>query len=362
MLFFTFLLLVKPAIAQVEGIYDPRTNSLYPEQKPPSLSIFEDKSKLELTIRTDIGSLFRNLEDEKYQKANMRMHINDTVEIVKDIRVKVRGNTRKQICDIPPIKINFDQSDFLSNWLGPITSLKVVNTCSLTPGYETYLHKEYLMYELYHTVTEVSYRVRLAEITLIDSKKTREEMTFYAFLLENDKSVAARTRLGEIEMDDTNTGELLNDFYMNPSPSTLYNITLLSLFQYMAGNTDWHISGLHNLKMFETLDDKYPVPYDFDYAGFVNAHYAVPSASIPVKNIRDRYYMGPCCDAATFSRALDLMLSKETTFYTMIQYYPYLPRKEKDDLRNFISEFFSEAKDKEAFIKRNSAQNCQIRP
>jgi len=52
-------------------------------------------------------------------------------------------------------------------------------------------------------------------------------------------------------------------------------LLFMSLFQYMIGNTDYSIVALHNVIM---LDDakgvRRTVPYDFDYSGLVNAHYA----------------------------------------------------------------------------------------
>jgi hypothetical protein len=322
-----------------------------------SLSIFQERSKLKIDIETDLENLYESFDDLDYQKAILTMYVDDNVKIIKNIRIRVRGNTRKQICDVPPFKIDLDKSDFLGEWFGEVTSLKIVSTCGASQKYDKYLHNEYLMYEIYRTLNVVSYRVRLLELTLKDSKQIMDNISAYAFFIENDKSVAARTKMTEIELEDTNVGNLLNAFYLNPNEGTLYNMTLLSIYQYMVGNTDWNIAGLHNLKIFTDLKNQYAVPYDFDYAGFVNADYAIPSESVPIKKVRDRFYQGPSCDPVTFAKALDLIMSKEKMIKSVVDHYPYLDFREKNDLKNYLNEFFKEASKKEEFITKMSDFN-----
>jgi hypothetical protein len=344
---------------QEEGIFDSRTNILLPDQTPPSLSIFDDRSTLKVDIETDQQQLFSNLDDEKKQNAILTLYINDSIKIVKKIRIKVRGNTRKAICDLPPLKLDLNDTDFLKEWLGDITSLKIVNTCTQNIRSAGDLQKEYIMYEMYTALTDISYRVRLLNLRIRDSQKKEDDITGYAFFLENDKSVAARTGLVEIEQDETSVSELLNTFYMDPREETLFNMTVLSIYEYMVGNTDWHITGLHNVKIFGNKEVKYAIPFDFDYSGFVNADYAITSSSIPVKNNRERYYMGPCGDKAIFGRALDTVLSKKEVFYQKIAFNPYLRKSEKSDLRSYLDTFFKEAYDKKSLVNKLSGFNCQ---
>ena len=269
------------SFGQEEGIYNIQTNRLAKDQSPPSLSIFDDRSTLKVAIETDQKKLLSNLDDPKKQDGILTLYINDSIKIVKKIGIKVRGDTRKTICDLPPLKIDLNDTEFLSDWFGKITSLKLVNTCSETARANNYLHEEYIMYEMYRTLTDISYRVRLLKLQIHDSQNDLSDIYEFGFVIENDKSVAARTGLKETELADTNIGELLNTFYLDPGEQTLFSMNVLSIFQYMTGNTDWHITGLHNLKIFGNNEVKYAIPYDFDYAGFVNADYAVPSPNLP---------------------------------------------------------------------------------
>jgi glutaredoxin-related protein len=348
------------AEAQEEGIYNIQTNTLLKDQTPPSLSFFENHSTLKIDIETNQNKLFSNLENPEKQKAVLTIYINDSIKIVKKIKIKVRGNTRKTICDLPPLKLDLNETEFLSDWLGEITSLKLVNTCSESAKASNYLHEEYIMYDMFQTLTDVSYQVRFLKLRLKDSKNEAEDIKGYAFVIENDKSLAARTGLTETELDQTSVGELLNTFYLDPREETLYNMNVLSIFQYMMGNTDWNIAGLHNIKIFGNEEVKFAVPYDFDYAGFVNANYAVPSSNVPVKSIRDRYYLGPCSDAIVFEKALDYVISKKDQLYQKIQYNPYLPNREKADLTAYLDSFFKETKDKKGLVNKLSSSRCQF--
>lgn len=361
LLFIFFGLLISVlSYGQEEGIYNSKTNTLLIDQTPPSLSIFEDRSTLKIDIETEQNKLFSNIEKPEKQEAILTIYINDSVKIVKKIKIKVRGNTRKTICDLPPLKLDLNETEFLSDWLGEITSLKLVNTCSESAKANNYLHNEYIMYEMYQTLTDISYQVRLLSLKIKDSNKEVEDIKGYAFVIENDKNVAARTRLTETELGQINVGELLNTFYLDPGEETLYNMNILSIFQYMTGNTDWNISGLHNIKIFGNDEVKYAVPYDFDYSGLVNADYALPSSNLPVKKIRDRYYLGPCSDAVVFEKALDYVLSKKEQLYQKIQYNPYLHNREKADLTTYLDSFFKESKDKKALVNKLSNFSCQF--
>ncbi|MFC2096584.1 hypothetical protein ACFLQ3_02680 [Bacteroidota bacterium] len=43
-----------------------------------------------------------------------------------------------------------------------------------------------------------------------------------------------------------------------------------------------------------TKPDLIPVPYDFDFAGLVNADYANPAEVLDIENVTERYFLGLC--------------------------------------------------------------------
>ena len=75
----------------------------------------------------------------------------------------------------------------------------------------------------------------------------------------------------------------------------------------------------------------YPVPYDFDYSGFVNATYAVPPEGLDIENVRERRFLGYCRTEAEFQEVFDQFIAKENDVYQIIDDFPYLNQKIKKD-------------------------------
>ncbi len=81
-------------------------------------------------------------------------------------------------------------------------------------------------------------------------------------------------------------------------------LTVMTLFQYMVGNTDWSaVTGrpndrcCHNVAVFgqEGVDLNTVVPFDFDQTGLVNPPYAAPpDPSLGIRRVTDRKYRGLC--------------------------------------------------------------------
>ena len=90
------------------------------------------------------------------------------------------------------------------------------------------------------------------------------------------------------------------------------------------------------------------VPFDFDYSGFVYASYAVPHESVPVKSVRERYYMGFCRTEQEFSSALKEFSDSKEEFFRIINDFPYLDLRAKKQSVSYLNEFFK------GFDKRNT--------
>ena len=68
---------------------------------------------------------------------------------------------------------------------------------------------------------------------------------------------------------------------------------ILGLFQFMIGNTDWSVPGLHNIELVETATGDYlGVAYDYDWTGAIDARYAEPAATLGIRNVRQRLWRG----------------------------------------------------------------------
>jgi hypothetical protein len=223
-----------------------------------------------------------------------------------------------------------------------INKLKLVPYCKL--GYEDYVLREYLIYKLYNILTENSLRVRLLRITFINTAKESKPLRQYGFVIEPLKLFEKRTHSMEF------TSLTLNQKYIKPEM-----MDRCSIFNYMIGNTDWSIPNRHNVILFqqplkEQANLAMIVPYDFDYAGLVNATYAVPFETLPIKTIRDRLYLGICRSKDEFKNSLKEFSEKKEEFYKLINEFPYISNRSKKDILNYLEGFYMEFNKRDQII------------
>jgi hypothetical protein len=136
----------------------------------------------------------------------------------------------------------------------------------------------------------------------------------------------------------------------------------MSVFQFMIGNTDWHVPNMHNIK-YITLDDKsipspIPVPYDFDYAGFVNTNYAVPHENIPIENIRERYFMGTCMTDEEISVVVNRFNESKDEIYDIVEQCSALQKFNVTSSISYLNDFYVIIND-EKLVKKYLLANCK---
>jgi len=140
-------------------------------------------------------------------------------------------------------------------------------------------------------------------------------------------------------------------------PSLLF----MSIFQYMIGNVDYSIITLHNVIM---LDDakgaRLPVPYDFDYSGLVNAHYAAPAKGLDIVSVRDRLYRGPCRTEAEVNDALKPFREMQAEMLALVASMGPLGLEEgqQKSTEKYLNEFF-ELINKPDRVKKAFVTDCK---
>jgi hypothetical protein len=297
------------------------------------LRLFETDSILKFTLRFDITTFRRYKSDTLEFDAILTYHISETDSINKNIKLRARGIMRRQYCDMPPIRLNFKKSDSPDDEFRDIDKIKLVTHCRL--GNEDIVLREFLVYKLFNVFTENSFRVRLARITYINTKKQSKPINEYAFLVEPIDALCKRINAVEVK-----TGKLTQK---NIKPDI---IDRMAIFNYMIGNTDWSLPIRHNVVLFSQPNSSRPdlgiaIAYDFDYAGMVNADYAVPWPDLGLKSVRERRYLGVCRTKEEFTSALKEFSEKQNEVYKVINEFPYLKEKSKKDITNYLKGFFS---------------------
>jgi hypothetical protein len=308
----------------------PTKDSLGRESLFDAMSAHPD-SILHLRLTTDLGGLIRNRTKETYQKASISYTNRDGDTISRNLEVKARGNIRKEICSYPPIKMKWKRKTLDSLGYSRHNEMKVVWQCREGKHYEQVLLREFMAYRLYNLISPYSFRVQLAKMEVHDALHPQRHYSKYAFLIEDESQFEERTQ-----------GKFRDTLLKSQRELLREDLLRLYVFQYMIGNTDWSLGNLHNVHIlhFPNLDKSVVVPYDFDYAGMVGANYAVPHESLPIKDIRERYYKGGECSEQEIQRLTQFFLEKKQPALSYCEQFPYLDGLIKKDLVAYIESFF----------------------
>ncbi len=313
--------------------------------------LFNHETPLEFDVFTDFKLLQKNRFKDEYQEAKIQHHISDTLTITRQVRIKPRGAFRLKECRFPPLRVNVKRTQEVFELLDQLDKLKMVIPCSSTDRHQTYIFNEYLAYKLYNIVTDYSFGVRLLKVNYQNTSGKMQVGSAYTFVIESQKSLARRLMAIPIK----------NDKVSAKSCSESY-AAVMYLFQYLIGNTDWSVAGLHNVKLIKTEDPTIPlpipVPYDFDYSGLVDASYAIPGDHVDIPSVRFRKYLGYCVDESTLNQAVALFLEKEQEVISYVEQFPWLQGRDKERSLSYIREFYQELKDPK-LLNRKIASACK---
>jgi hypothetical protein len=302
-------------------------------------SFFKDSSILNLTIVTNTNKLFKNNKQGFILPAAAVTKLADGTNVNDRIEIEVRGHFRHDYCYVPPLKVvfNYDKSSALSS----LKSLKLVNECKISNTYDQYILKEFIAYKIYNLITDMSFRVRLLNVTFEDSSTGKKKLSEHAFLLEDIKDVAKRNdceqyRKGNLVTEATNRRQM----------------TMVAVFEYLIGNTDWAVPVNHNTKLIYNAKDStvrpYVVPYDFDYSGFVNTEYAIPDERLNIENVRQRLYRGFPRTMEELNDILYIFQQQKDKIYATVSNFDLLTPASKRDLTGFLDDFYKTIKDPKA--------------
>lgn len=300
---------------------------------PTRANLFDNDEPLKVHLELNFKKFIKEKHKDEYIPANLTVFMPDSSAVSGEIRVKARGEFRRRYCQLPPLKLNFKKSKFTAPELSELTTLKLVTTCKYSKSYQQYLFKEYLAYKIFNLLTPMSFRARLIDITYIDSRGKKKTFQQYGFIIEDVDDVAKRNNSIEIEP---------NTFYPNQTERKRY--LLVSIFQYMIGNTDWYVGNMHNIKLLKSKNiaelSPYVIPYDFDYSGVVNAIYAVPNEQLGIEKVTDRLYRGPCFTLEEIEYLLKDFNEKKEEIISLYENSPYLEKYSKREATAFLESFF----------------------
>jgi hypothetical protein len=314
--------------------------------------LFHDARPLVLRLSTDLRALTRDRDaDRKEHDASLHYATaaGDTGSV--KVAVRTRGIFRLKRCAFPPLRLDFPKSKVTGTPFAGQDKLKLVTHCrDARSPYEQNVLQEYALYRVFNAVTDRSYRARLARVTYVDTAKP-DSMTRYGFLIESDDELA--TRLGvEVLAADNVTDTNIEDDVM----------TLVAVFQYLIGNTDWSVWKRHNIAVARGDNGAlFALPYDFDFAGVIAAPYATPPAQLPIKSVRERWYRGFCQPDAILGAALARFRDAKDSIYAAIGAVPDLDPDERQDMVEYFDAFYRTIADPKA-VQGEFVRHCRPRP
>ena len=295
---------------------------------------FADDEVIETTLRTEFRKLLKNKFKDNYQPATIKMRFADSTTAEEAIEIKPRGALRREICRMPPLSLNFSGAVILKK----LGRLKLVEGCTPDKYGEQLLLKEYLVYKIYNLLTPKSFRVRLMKVSYEDQDGKRKSFSQYAFLIEDVDEMAKRNKCREWEKQ------------VATEKTNREQMTLVALFQYMIGNTDYVVSENKNIKLIisrnDSLTEPYAVPYDFDYAGLVNAKYAIPHPEFGLSSVRDRLYRGYSRTEEELDAAITVFMANKKNIESEISNCRFLSDADRKEMLEYIDSFYSVIADK----------------
>lgn len=296
--------------------------------------LFSSDSMLIIKVEGDLHACINDRGDERDYHAITVTHYTEGDSIILPMKAKVRGNfrRRKSTCQFPPLRLKMADSVVLGTVFEGQGKIKLVTHCrGKNQAFEQKLFQEYLVYRAYNLLTDQSFRVRLIEVTYVNTGKRPYTQVHHGFLIEDDDDMAAR--LGGTKMETAN---------VHPMSADGVSANRLALFEYMIGNTDWSIPAAHNMEliMLEPGTPPIVVPYDFDWSGIVGAPYAEPNPLLGISNVKERIYRGFCRPESTWEPVWEAFEENKDAIIQLYLDFPYLTKQEKNSAIKYIEEFY----------------------
>jgi hypothetical protein len=184
----------------------------------------------------------------------------------------------------------------------------------------------------------------------VDSSGQTDIGERFGILIEDVDRLAKRMGGKEVEVQ-----------YVHQDSTDYQQITLVALFQYMIGNTDWSVPGLHNIKLISSPEPGarlIPVPFDFDHAGVISTYYAKPDPRLPIESVEERLYRGFWRPVDSLAPELDRFRKAKAAIFSEYEAFPYLKEKVIRRMLKYYDRFYGIINDPKA-VEREFIRNCR---
>ena len=300
--------------------------------------LFASPDKVHLVIQGALGTLIKNRGYEGAIPATLT----DPAGQQLPVSLELRGITRRtsEVCDFPPLRVTFTTPPPPTSIFAGQKKLKLITHCKSSPGFQQYVLLEYSAYRMYNLLTPRSFRAKLADIDYRDATG-RPIVSRVGFFLETLDQVAHRNGMKDVHAPDRIP---LSD--LSPPDAARY-----AMFQDMIGNHDWSMRAgpagkdcCHNAELIGALAPRQtiPVPYDFDFSGFVDPSYATPPAELDISDVRERLYRGYCVHNSDAVGAARQMREMRPQILGVLSQIPGLDPRTQAGAARYLDGFFTD--------------------
>jgi len=317
--------------------------------------LFQTTEPLAFTLAADFKRINKDRNPESTTRYPAVLSLTDERGRAQTIHVRLspRGHFRRMArnCSFVPLRVELPAVETAGTVFDGQSTLKLGTHCQDDKSYEQITLREYLTYPIFNVVTPRSFRARLARGTYVDAKSGKAQTTRYAIFIEHENDVARRMGGRIVELPRTEFKDL-------DAPT----LTMMMLFEYMIGNTDFSLWALHNVRLVQ--DPKrtlFPVPYDFDLSGLVRAPYAIPEPRLGIRSVVDRLYRGPCRTADELEAAASVLREKRPAILALVDGINDLDSGARSEVKSYLEAFFKTI-ERPTSIKRQFVDGCKPVP
>ncbi len=315
-----------------------------------AVPLFDSEEVLDVVIEAPMRDLEKQRLKEPEFAGTFRYTDASGAEQALAIRIKTRGKSRLEICDYPPLRITFNPDETQGTLFEGQRNLKLVTQCMQGSTGASWLHLEHGIYRAYNRISDYSYKTRKLSVIYRDTTSRGRDRLQPAFILEPDKQLAKR--LGR---------ERIRPPKVDPVQMSRIETTRNLLFQYLIGNTDLALKRgakgegcCHNGRVYARpgeQDDWVVVPYDFDYAGIINAKYALPDARLPIRRVATRLYRGFCWQNELLPEVIEQFNQKKSEIELALT-PEELSKSKSRAVQRYVDKFYEIVNDSKELQKR----------
>lgn len=287
----------------------------------------QNVTRMDISVNWDSLIVFKNSDRDWTASVTFITHSGDSVEL--KAKVAVRGKYRRRICDIPPIEIDFKKKSLRKKGFDDsVDNYKLVTHCDDSYRRLQLVETESAIYQMYQVLTPFSFK--------------SVEMDVQYFSPEGGKITAGRAILLESPHELAKRNDLSrHDGFGRKDSIDNIHLTRLALFQCLISNHDWDIDMLKNIKLFKSRSgDIIPVPYDFDFSGWLRAPYWTPRSDLKLLEPSDRYLFLDAVENSILEEQWALLRTMDPEFRNIIDTNPSLKRSTRKWVFKQMDDFF----------------------